>query len=148
MTFEWSPQETGTHQDHVIAHVLGATVLAYFETEQAVHLLLDMGFIWTVYVDGEMGLLPEGVAVSELEVEESVRSLLKEEAQALHDYGLSAEGLRAFTIAPVDCLITEVSLEARGPEERRILVAGEEGSLAIETSLTTGEVQVYGIPHI
>ncbi|HEX8138556.1 MAG TPA: hypothetical protein VF544_13395 [Pyrinomonadaceae bacterium] len=145
MTSEWSPQETNTHQDHVIAHLLGATVLGYFETEQAVHLLLDMGFIWTVYVDGEMGLLPQGVAIAELEVEEGLRAMLREETQALHDRGLWAQGLRAFTIAPVECLITEVTLEARGREELRILVSGEEGSLAIETSLITGEVQVHGI---
>ena len=145
MAFEWSPQETGTHQDHVIAHVIGATVLGYFGTEEAVHLLLDMGFIWTIYVDGEMGLLPQGVALSELEVEEGARALLREEAQALHDHGFEVEGLRAFTVAPVACLITEVSLGARGREERRILVAGEDGSLAIETSLITGEVLVHGI---
>jgi hypothetical protein len=146
MAFEWLQQETGTHQDHVIAHVIGATVLGYFRTEQAVHLLLDMGFIWTIYVDGEMGLLPQGVAISELEIEDGVRSLLREEAQALQDSGGEVEGLRAFGIAPVACLITEVSLEARGPEERRILVAGEDASLAIETSLVTSEVVVRGIP--
>ena len=145
MTFEWSQQETNTHQDHVIAHLLGATVLGYFGTEQAIHLLLDMGFIWTLYVDGEMGLLPQGVAISELEVEEGLRALLQEEARALQEHGRWAQGLRAFTIAPVDCQITEVTLEARGREELRILVSGEEGSLAIETSLTTGEAQVHGI---
>ncbi len=145
MSFEWSPQETGTHQDHVIAHLLGATVLAYFATEQAVHLLLDMGFIWTVYVDAEMGLLPQGVAISELEVEEGLRALLQEEARALQEHGRWAQGMRAFTIAPVDCLITEVSLEARGREGLRILVSGEDESLAIESSLTTGEMQVHAI---
>lgn len=30
MKSEWLPQETTTHQDHVIAHVVGATVLGYF----------------------------------------------------------------------------------------------------------------------
>jgi hypothetical protein len=145
MTFEWSPQETGRHQDHVIAHVIGASVLGYFRTEQAVHLLLDMGFIWTIYVDGEMGLLPQAVAIKELETDEPVRARLRREAEALQDYADAAEGLTEFTASPVECLITEVSLEARGDDERRILVAGEEAVLAIETSLATGEVRVQAI---
>lgn len=142
MAPEWSPQETDTHQDRVIAHVIGATVLGYCGTQQAVHLLLNMGFIWTIYVDGQMGLLPCGVAISELEVEEQVRARLHREAQALQVCGRGAEGLQEFAIAPVDCLITEVALEARGRSERRILIAGEEASLAIETSFITGEVRV------
>ncbi|MEA2172806.1 MAG: hypothetical protein QOD00_398, partial [Blastocatellia bacterium] len=30
MMTEWLDQETSMHQDHVIAHVIGATVLGYF----------------------------------------------------------------------------------------------------------------------
>jgi hypothetical protein len=36
-------------------------------------------------------------------------------------------------------LIADVTLDARG-DERRILIAGEEASLFIETSLATGEI--------
>lgn len=145
MTVDWSPHETSTHQDHVIAHVLGATVLGYFSTEQAIHLLLDIGFIWTIYVDGEMGLLPQSVAINELEIDEDVRARLREEAQRLHDHGgTAAEGLAEFKAPPADCLIVEVSLEARD-EERRIFIRGEESSIAIETSLATGEALVQAV---
>jgi hypothetical protein len=144
MTFDWSPHETSTHQDHVIAHVIGATVLGYFSTEQAIHLLLDIGFIWTIYVDGEMGLLPQSVAINELEVDEDVRARLREETQMLQDHGGAAEGLEEFKASPADCLITEVSLEARD-EERRIFIRGEQSSLALETSLVTGEVSVQAV---
>jgi hypothetical protein len=144
VTLDWLPQETSTHQDHVIAHVIGATVLGYFSSEHAIHLLLDIGFIWMIYVDGEMGLLPQSVAIAELEVDENVRARLRHEAQVLHDDGLAAEGLLEFNAAPADCLIVEVGLEAR-EDERRILIKGEEASLVIETSIVTGEAHVQVI---
>lgn len=141
MSLDWTPRETGTHQDHVIAHVIGATVLGFYEWEQAIHILLDIGFIWTIYVDGEMGLLPQPVAISELDVDSEIRRRLREDVDLLQRDGRDAEGLAQFTAAPVDCLIAEVTFEARGPK-RRILITGEESSLAIETSLATGEVHV------
>jgi len=144
MTVDWSPHETSTHQDHVIAHVIGATVLGYFTTEQAIHLLLDIGFIWMIYVDGEMGLLLQSVAINELEVDEDVRARLREETQRLHDDGVTTEGLVEYEAPPADCLIVEVSLEARD-EERRIFIRGEQSSLTIETSLVTSEVRVQAV---
>src|SRR2546426_204916 len=66
-SMHWTELETSTHQDHVIKHVLGATVLGWCIAGDAAHLLLDIGFLWTVYLDGEMNLLPQGVAISELE---------------------------------------------------------------------------------
>ena len=142
MVAEWTPRETGTHQDHVIAHVLGATVLGYFVFEQAVYILLDIGFVWTIYLDGEMGLLPQSVSIRELEMDEEMRARLREDVQALHDDGPGAEGLAHFTAAPFDCLIAEVTFDGRGEDERRILIACEESGLAIETSLSTGEINV------
>ncbi|HEX8774339.1 MAG TPA: hypothetical protein VF735_12245 [Pyrinomonadaceae bacterium] len=144
MTFDWSPQETSTHQDHVIAHVIGATVLGYFNTEQAIHLLLDIGFIWTIYVDGEMGLLPQPVAISELEMSEGVRARLRDEAERLLEQGGAADGLREFKASPADCLIVEVSLEA-SHEGHRILIRGEHASILLETSLATGETSVRAL---
>ncbi len=141
MSLDWTPRETGTHQDHVIAHVIGATVLGFYETDQAIHILLDIGFIWMIYVDGEMGLLPQPMAISELDVDSKIRARLREDVDSLQRDGRGAEGLDEFMAAPVDCLIAEVTFEARG-HERRILITGEESSLAIETSLATGEVHV------
>lgn len=143
MVDEWRPRETGTHQDHVIAHVIGATVLGHFVLEQAVHILLDIGFIWTIYLDGEMGLLPQSVMIGELETDAEIRSGLREEIQSLHDDGPGAEGLAHFTAAAFDCLIAEVRFDDRGEDERRILIACEESSLAIETSLSTGNINVH-----
>jgi hypothetical protein len=144
MTFDWSPHETSTHQDHVIAHVIGATVLGYFNTEQAIHLLLDIGFIWTIYVDGEMGLLPQSLAINELEVDADVRARLREETDSLQGQGGAADGLVEFKASPAGCLIVEVSLLARD-QERRIFIRGEESSIAIETSLATGEARVRAV---
>ena len=42
---------------HVIKHVIGATVLGWFIAGEAAHFLLDIGFLWTIYIDGEMNLL-------------------------------------------------------------------------------------------
>ena len=64
----WTPAETNTHQDHVIAHVIGASVVSYFVWDETAYLMLDIGFIWNVYLDAEMGLVPETVALAELEV--------------------------------------------------------------------------------
>ena len=71
---EWELAETNTHQDHVIAHVIGATVLAHFILDETAYLLLDIGFIWNIYLDGEMGLVPQSVAVAELDADESLKA--------------------------------------------------------------------------
>jgi hypothetical protein len=143
MADDWTPHETSTHQDHVIAHTSGATILGYFMIEQAIAILLDIGFIWTIYVDGEMGLLPQSVMISELEVDAETRAGLREDMQLLETHGPGAEGLVHLKAAPADCLIAEVRFESRGKDERRILIACEESGLAIETSLLTCEVSVH-----
>ncbi|MBA3766535.1 MAG: hypothetical protein H0W99_06030, partial [Acidobacteria bacterium] len=93
MSLDWTPRETGTHQDHVIAHVIGATVLGFYERDQAIHILLDIGFIWTIYIDGEMGLLPQPVAISELDIDSEIRARLREDVDLLQRDGRGAEGL-------------------------------------------------------
>jgi len=65
----WTVAETNTHQDHVIAHVIGATALEYFIHDETAYLLLDIGFIWNIYLDMEMGLVPERLAISELDID-------------------------------------------------------------------------------
>ena len=141
MSPDWKLHATSTHQDHVIAHVVGATVLGYFEFDQAAHLLLDIGFIWTVFADGEMGLVPQSMAIAELETGAAAKAELRADAQALHDDGPDAPGLARLTSAPGDCLITEVSFYASG-SDRRLLIEGEGSSLEIVTSLLTGEVHL------
>jgi hypothetical protein len=139
----WTPEQTGTHQDHVIAHVIGATVLGYFEADDALHLSLDIGFIWTIYPDTEMGLLPQSLAVRELNVGEEERAQLSVELQSLHDEEEPDDEAPAarITPAPSGCLIEEVRLLARG-EFRRLEIQGESATLLIEASSVTGEMSI------
>jgi hypothetical protein len=137
----WSVEETSTHQDHVIAHVIGASVLGYFVLDESLHIVLDIGFIWTIYLDGQMVLLPQTAAVSELEVEATVRSELSREIEQLERDGRGVEGLQHVTAAPVDCVIAEVSFFA-SEDKRRLVLQGETASLNIETSLRIGTIEV------
>src|SRR3984893_12697109 len=97
---DWIESETTKHQDHVIAHVIGATVLGWVVAGEAAHLLLDIGFLWTIYLDGEMNLLPQGVAISELEADELTsadKTELTFDAQLLLSESRDASGLKRFT---------------------------------------------------
>src|SRR5215204_5143134 len=81
-TIMWTPADTNTHQDHVIAHVIGTTVLGYFVFDETAFLLLDIGFIWHMYLDGEMGLRPHPVAIGELETDQSAKTDLQRDVDA------------------------------------------------------------------
>ena len=140
-TGQWSAKETDTHQDHVIAHVIGTSVLGYLVLDEALHILLDIGFVWTIYLDGQMVLLPQVAALKELEIDAEARSELGREVELVERDGRHAQGLGRLTPAPVDCLITEVSFFGND-ERRRLVLLGEASSLVIETSLSTGEIKV------
>jgi len=144
MPIEWSPSETDRHQDHVIAHVLGANVLGYFVIDEAVHLLLDMGFIWTIFLDGQMSLLPQSVAVSELETDSFIKEELNRDLDLLLGNDRSGPQTSTINAAPVECLIGAVELFARA-QRRRVLLRGEAASLVIETSLDTGAILVSAL---
>src|SRR5262245_25264018 len=140
----WNELETSTHQDHVIKHVLGATVLGWFIAGEAAHFLLDIGFLWTVYLDAEMNLLPQGVAIAELEGDELTaadRTELAFDADQLLQEGRDVQDLKRFTAAPVECLVS--SVEVFDDEGRRlILIKGESANLKIETSIENAEIGV------
>jgi hypothetical protein len=145
---DWTECETTKHQDHVIAHVLGATVLGWFIAGEAAHLLLDIGFLWTVYLDGEMNLLPQGVAISEMDADEMTsvdKTAVMFDAQLLLSEGREANGLKRFTAAPVECLITTVECLAAN-SDRRIVVNGEHSKIEVVTSLEIAEVSVVTEP--
>ena len=142
MIEEWIPLETNTHQDHVIAHVIGATVIGYFIFDETLHVLLDIGFVWSMFVDGEMGLLPHPVATAELAVSDETRNEIGADIDKLLAHKLHAEELRHLTQPKVECVITEVSFFASG-DRRRLVVTGEEATLTIETSIETAEIRVY-----
>jgi hypothetical protein len=140
----WQQSETTTHQDHVIKHVIGATVLGWVIAGEAAHLLLDIGFLWTIYLDGEMNLLPQGVAISELDADE-VSSADKTEmafdADLLMTEGREATGLKRFTAAPVECLITDVNVLSLD-SKRRVVIKGQSAVLSIQSSIESGEITV------
>lgn len=138
---EWTQAETSTHQDHVIAHVIGATVLGYLVLDETLHLLLDIGFIWTVYLDGQMVLLPRSAAIAELEVEAEVRQEIGREADRLER--CDVEGLRHLSPAPVECLIKEVEFFA-DDERRRLVLVGDSNDLVIVTSLNHASIEITG----
>jgi hypothetical protein len=144
---DWTQIETTTHQDHVIAHVIGATVLGWFIAGEAAHLLLDIGFLWTIYLDGEMNLLPQGVAISEMDADE-ITSIDKTElafdAQLLLDEGCEATGLKRFIASPVECLIVTTEVLAAN-SERRVIVHGEIASIEVETSLESSQVSIRAV---
>ena len=140
----WSEIETSTHQDHVIKHVMGATVLGWFVAGEAAHLLLDIGFLWTIYLDGEMNLLSQGVAIAELEGDDltsSDRTELAFDADLLLQGDRDVQELKRFTAVPVECLID--SVEVFGSDGRRLVViSGESAVLKIETSIDNAEINI------
>lgn len=139
---EWSPQDTTTHQDHVIAHVIDANCLGYFVFDEALYVLLDIGFVWTIFVDGEMSLLPHPVAIGELEVEPDVKTEIRADIEQLLGNTPAQLELRRFITLPQAGPIKEVGFFAEG-ERRRLVVAEEDANVVIETSLATAEIKVY-----
>src|SRR5258708_20458084 len=120
---DWTPLETTTHQDHVIAHVLGATVLGWFIAGEAAHLLLDIGFLWTIYLDGEMNLLPQGVAIPEMDADDLTSADKTEgafDAQLLLSEGRDAVGLKRFIAAPEELLIVPFDALPATPAPRTL----------------------------
>lgn len=144
MNGDWQSRETTTHQDHVIAHVIGASALGYLVLDEALYILLDIGFVWMIFLDGEMGLLPHPVAVSELEIAEADRKQIKADIDVLLSDNGFDESLLQVIQPLVDCLIKDVSFFEQG-DRRRLIITGEDATLGIETSLTTAEIQVYGL---
>ena len=116
----WTAAETNKHQDHVIAHVIGATPLAYFIHDETAYVVLDIGFIWNIYLDMEMGLVPERMAISEL--------------------GIDAEVLEQTN---VECGPIESVEVLEDGQERRLVLNCEHGSLALETSLSHRWIRVH-----
>ena len=120
----WTAAETNTHQDHVIAHVIGATPLGHFIWDETAYLLLDIGFVWNIYLDMEMGLVPQSLAVAELN---ELRAFVDEANDT--------------SIGPIE----SVELFADG-DERRLVLNCESGRLVIETSLKHRWTRVESAP--
>jgi len=120
----WTAADTNTHQDHVIAHVIGATPLGHFIWDETAYILLDIGFVWNIYLDLEMGLVPQSLAIAEL------------------------NELRAFVDQANDTSsgpIESVEVFANG-DQRRMVLNCEAGKLAIETSLKHRWTRIESAP--
>jgi len=113
----WNALETNTHQDHVIAHVIGATPTGHFTWDETAYIVLDIGFIWNLYLDLEMGLVPHRLAISELEADDETKKQFSE-VRNLHS-------------SPIE----SVDLFENG-DERRLVMNCETEKLVIETSLS------------
>ena len=113
----WTAAETNTHQDHVIAHVIGATPVGHFIWDETAYIELDIGFIWNIYLDMEMGLVPHRVAISELEADDEKKREFSE--------------VRNVESSPIE----SVELLEDG-DERRLIINCELDRLIIETSLS------------
>jgi len=120
----WTVAETNTHQDHVIAHVIGATPLGHFIWDETAYLLLDIGFVWNIYLDMEMGLVPQSLAVTELN---ELRAFVDE--------------ANATSSGPIET----VDLFENG-DERRLVLNCESGKLVIETSLKQRWTRIESAP--
>src|SRR5918911_3335745 len=120
MRVEGTPAETDTHQEHVIAHVLGATVLGYFVADEAAHFVLDIGFVWTILLDGAMGLVPHSMALAELNVAAEERAAITADVRALYEATAGA-ALARITPAPDDCLVEAVEFYASETGRRLLL---------------------------
>jgi hypothetical protein len=119
----WTALETNTHQDHVIAHVIGATPLGHFIWDETAYIVLDIGFIWNIYLDMEMGLVPHRVAISELEADDEMKKGFSE--------------VRNVESSPIE----SVELFENG-DERRLVMNCEMEKLVIETSLSHGWTRI------
>jgi hypothetical protein len=120
----WNAAETNTHQDHVIAHVIGATPLGHFIWDETAYILLDIGFIWNIYLDLEMGLVPQSAAIAEL------------------------NELRAFVDQADDTStgpIETVEVFESG-DERRLVLNCESGKLVLEPSLKDRWTRIESAP--
>ena len=113
----WTPAETNTHQDHVIAHVIDATPVGHFIWDETAYIVLDIEFIWNIYLDMEMGLVPHRLAISELEADDEKKRELSE--------------VRNVESSPIE----SVELFEDG-DERRLVLNCELDRLVIETSLS------------
>ena len=140
----WTELETSTYQGHVIKHVLGGTILGWAVIGDAAHFLLDVGLLWTIYVNAEMDLMAQAVAIQDLEGEGVTRddvTALAADADLLNSQGREATGLKRFTASPVECLITSVELFSSN-SQRRIVVIGESANIKIETSLESLDINI------
>jgi hypothetical protein len=131
------------HQDHVVKHVLGCTLLGVYSQPGHLHILLDIPFLWSVDADGAMALVQDEEAVNEFhEPAEKIAELIAE-IQTLHDAGPDAEGVRHFQPPPAIGAIQDVDLHRHSTDgDLRITVVGDEGEMTIALRASLNAVEL------
>ena len=132
--------QTTVHQDHVIAHVLGATVLGHFVFDETLYLVLDIGFIWRIYLDGDMDLLPGTLAIQESEADENLKQKLKKDFELLNQTFQGGE-TQEITRVPFECVIEEVAFY-HDEDKRRLILHADGNDLVIESCLQLREFKI------
>ena len=94
--------------------------------------MLDIGFIWNIYLDLEMGLVPHSVAIAELDADEETKSELRSKVELW---------LLNTTSSPIE----SVEVFESG-DERRLVLVSEEGNLVVETSLKHRWTRIESAP--
>jgi hypothetical protein len=104
-------------------------------------LLLDIGFIWNIYLDGEMGLVPQSVAVAELNADAEVKHEISSDVDQI-SLSVDQPHLLRLIVPDVSSPILYVDFSVCG-NLRRLRLLCEEATLVIETSVETAEVKIY-----
>jgi hypothetical protein len=100
-------------------------VLGHFVWDETAYLLLDIGFVWNIYLDGEMGLVPETLATSELRT-------------AIGD---DFEDVTRADSVPNPSPIQSVDFFEHD-DGRRLTLNCESGALVLETSFSTRDIRI------
>ena len=126
----WTAAETNTHQDHVIAHVIGATPLGHFIWDETAYVLLDIGFIWNIYLNIEMGLVPHSMAITELEEDDAFKSELRSDIDRLVRGEAPVRMKAVYNATPIE----SIDLFESG-DSRRLVLYCEQGEVVVETQM-------------
>ncbi len=114
----------------MIAHVIGATPLAHFTWDETAYLLLDIGFIWNIYLNMEMGLVPQTMAITELDANDVLKTELRSDIDRL------MHGESPVRMAAVDNASPIESIELfESGDSRRLVLNCEQGEVVIETQM-------------
>lgn len=137
------------HQEHVIAHVLGCTILGFYQQLGQIHLLLDLPLLWSVDADGAMELAPDEEGIEGMPESPDVIQGLLAEAYHLRHQSPDADSLMYFQEAPEISLISDVTLyqHPNGVKTDKLLVVrGEDGGFEIDLLGSSQIVEINTCP--
>jgi len=127
--------------------VIGATLLGHFIWDETAYLLLDIGFMWNIYLDGEMGLVPQRVTVTELDADDKTKTELRTGIDLLSQGkpgkpGTPAHLTRMDHVGPIETVDFFESEDGR-----RLVLTCEQAIVVIETSLSHRWTRINADPR-